>query len=102
MPVNSRQQTLALCLDATVVIVIRIFDMFLFEVFHKENPLQIKQPNAALYVVENGCKRRELPKKYGDWHVIYVRGSAGTAGRKRARRKRRLCACNIWGLFKFK
>ncbi len=28
--------------------------------------------NAALYVVENGCKWRSLPKEYGDWHVIYV------------------------------
>ncbi|MCI9393059.1 MAG: transposase, partial [Oscillospiraceae bacterium] len=25
--------------------------------------------NAALYVVENGCKWRSLPKEYGDWHV---------------------------------
>ena len=29
--------------------------------------------NAALYIVENGCKWRSLPKEYGDWHVIYVR-----------------------------
>lgn len=28
--------------------------------------------NAALYVMENGCKWRSLPKEYGDWHVIYV------------------------------
>ena len=28
---------------------------------------------AVLYVVENGCKWRSLPKEYGDWHVIYVR-----------------------------
>ncbi len=26
-----------------------------------------------LYLVENGCKWRGLPKEYGDWHVIYVR-----------------------------
>ena len=26
-----------------------------------------------LYVVENKCKWRSLPKEYGDWHVIYVR-----------------------------
>ena len=26
-----------------------------------------------LYVVENGCKWRSLPKEYGNWHVIYVR-----------------------------
>jgi transposase len=29
--------------------------------------------NAVLYIVENGCKWRSLPKEYGDWHVIYVR-----------------------------
>ncbi len=29
--------------------------------------------NALLYLVENGCKWRGLPKEYGDWHVIYVR-----------------------------
>ena len=28
---------------------------------------------AVLYIVENGCKWRGLPKEYGDWHVIYVR-----------------------------
>lgn len=29
--------------------------------------------NAVLYIVENGCKWRGLPKEYGNWHVIYVR-----------------------------
>ena len=29
--------------------------------------------NAVLYVVENGCTWRRLPKEYGGWHVIYVR-----------------------------
>ena len=29
--------------------------------------------NAVLYLVENGCKWRGLPKEYGDWLVIYVR-----------------------------
>ena len=29
--------------------------------------------NAALYVMENECKWRSLPKEYKDWHVIYVR-----------------------------
>lgn len=29
--------------------------------------------NALLYIVENGCKWRRLPKEYGDWHMIYVR-----------------------------
>ena len=28
---------------------------------------------ALLYVVENGCKWRALPKKFGNWHTIYVR-----------------------------
>ena len=29
--------------------------------------------NALLYVAENGCKWRALPKEYGNWHTIYVR-----------------------------
>ena len=29
--------------------------------------------NAILYVTENGCKWRALPKYYGNWHTIYVR-----------------------------
>lgn len=29
--------------------------------------------NAAIYVLENGCKWRALPEKYGNWHTIYVR-----------------------------
>lgn len=29
--------------------------------------------NAVLYVTENGCKWRALPKEYGNWHTIYVR-----------------------------
>ena len=28
---------------------------------------------ALLYIIENGCKWRALPKKFGDWHTIYVR-----------------------------
>ena len=28
---------------------------------------------AMLYIVENGCKWRALPKKYGKWHTIYVK-----------------------------
>ena len=28
---------------------------------------------ALLYMVENGCKWRALPKKYGKWHTIYMR-----------------------------
>ena len=29
--------------------------------------------NALLYILENGCKWRRLPKEYGNWHVIYKR-----------------------------
>ena len=29
--------------------------------------------NAILYVTENGCKWRALPKTYGNWHTLYVR-----------------------------
>ena len=28
---------------------------------------------ALLYMIENGCKWRALPKKYGKWHTIYMR-----------------------------
>lgn len=29
--------------------------------------------NAVLYVAENGCKWRSLPKDFGGWHTIYMR-----------------------------
>jgi transposase len=29
--------------------------------------------NAILYVAENGCKWRSLPKHFGNWHTIYTR-----------------------------
>ena len=29
--------------------------------------------NAILYVTENGCKWRALPKSYGNWHTVYTR-----------------------------
>ena len=29
--------------------------------------------NAVLYVLENGCKWRRLPKEFGNWHSIYTR-----------------------------
>jgi len=29
--------------------------------------------NAILYVTENGCKWRGLPKEHGNWHTIYTR-----------------------------
>src|SRR5690554_542104 len=31
--------------------------------------------NAILYVAENGCKWRSLPKHFGRWHTIYTRMS---------------------------
>ena len=29
--------------------------------------------NAVLYIIENGCKWRALPKEFGNWHTIYTR-----------------------------
>jgi transposase len=29
--------------------------------------------NAILYVAEQGCKWRELPKRFGRWHTVYMR-----------------------------
>jgi len=29
--------------------------------------------NALLYVAEQGCKWRGLPRRFGPWHTIYVR-----------------------------
>jgi transposase len=29
--------------------------------------------NAILYVAEQGCKWRGLPKEFGNWHTIYTR-----------------------------
>lgn len=29
--------------------------------------------NAILYVAENGCNWRSLPKRFGNWHTIYTR-----------------------------
>ena len=28
---------------------------------------------ALLYIIENGCKWRAMPKEYGNWHTIYVK-----------------------------
>jgi len=33
--------------------------------------LQVR--NAILYVAEQGCKWRGLPKRFGRWHTIYMR-----------------------------
>jgi len=29
--------------------------------------------NALLYICENGCKWRRLPKEYGSWNAVYKR-----------------------------
>jgi transposase len=29
--------------------------------------------NALLYIIENGCKWRAIPKEFGNWHTIYMR-----------------------------
>ena len=29
--------------------------------------------NALLYVIENSCKWRRLPERFGNWHTIYTR-----------------------------
>ncbi|MDD3470144.1 MAG: transposase [Thermoguttaceae bacterium] len=29
--------------------------------------------NILLYVMENGCKWRALPKEFGNWHTVYMR-----------------------------
>ena len=29
--------------------------------------------NAILFVAENGCKWRALPKRFGNWHAVYTR-----------------------------
>ena len=29
--------------------------------------------NAVLYVAENGCKWRALPREFGRWHTVYTR-----------------------------
>ena len=31
--------------------------------------------NALLYLIENSCKWRRLPERYGNWHTIYTRVS---------------------------
>ncbi len=29
--------------------------------------------NALLHILENGCKWRALPERYGKWHTVYMR-----------------------------
>lgn len=52
-----------------------------YEKIAKEFPKQHKPAiidnltvlNALLYILENGCKCRALPKEFGSWHTIYTR-----------------------------
>jgi transposase len=37
------------------------------------NLANIQVLNAILYVAEQGCKWRGLPKRFGRWHTIYMR-----------------------------
>jgi transposase len=34
-----------------------------------------KMLNALIYRCKNGCSWRDLPKEFGNWHVIYMRFS---------------------------
>jgi len=34
--------------------------------------------DAIIYRCKNGCSRRDLPKDFGNWHVIYMRFSRRT------------------------
>ena len=36
--------------------------------------------NAVLYVMENGCKWRRLPERFGNWHTIYTRMNRWSKG----------------------
>jgi transposase len=52
-----------------------------YEVIRPELPVQrgnvriakLEVNNAVLYVADNGCKRRALPTRFGNWHTIYTR-----------------------------
>ncbi|MDD3470640.1 MAG: transposase [Thermoguttaceae bacterium] len=37
------------------------------------NECWLGQAKILLYVVENGCKWRALPKEFGNWHTVYMR-----------------------------
>lgn len=54
-----------------------------YQIIEKFLPVQrgnVKLPNlqvlnAILYVAEQGCKWRGLPKRFGNWHSIYTRAN---------------------------
>ncbi|MDD3470564.1 MAG: transposase [Thermoguttaceae bacterium] len=37
------------------------------------NECWLGQVKILLYMVENGCKWRALPKEFGNWHTVYMR-----------------------------
>src|ERR1700745_1556877 len=41
--------------------------------------------NAILYVAEQGCKWRGLPKRFGRWHTIYMRMNRWACVKKRCK-----------------
>ena len=55
--------------------------------------------NAILYVTENGCKWRALPKSYGNWHTIYTRMNRWS---KNGTLERLFKALQIEGIIKIK
>ena len=55
--------------------------------------------NAILYVTENGCKWRALPKSYGNWHTIYMRMNRWS---KNGTLERLFKALQIEGIIKIK
>ena len=40
----------------------------------------LRMLNAILYVTEQGCKWRGLPKRFGNWHTIYTRMNRWSKG----------------------
>jgi len=51
--------------------------------------------NALLYICENGCKWRRLPKEYGNWHVIYKRFNRWVKAGIMAKLFRELHVCEV-------
>src|SRR5271167_4987496 len=39
----------------------------------QRKPVNLRVLNAILYVAEQGCKWRGLPRRFGNWHTIYTR-----------------------------
>ena len=40
---------------------------------HERKWMLARTGKNLLYVVENGCKWRALPKEFGNWHTVYMR-----------------------------